>query len=275
MSNAAFKLAVCQIKTQLDKALTMEKAESMVREAAQNGANVVVLPEMFNCPYSKEYFKPFADAENGESVESMSRWARENGIILVGGTIPEKDGDKLYNTCFVFDEQGSVIARHRKAHLFDVDIEGGIRFKESNHFSAGNEITVFDTKYGKMGVLVCFDMRFPELVRAMARRGAEIVFCPAQFNMTTGPRHWELTIRSRAMDNEIFFVGASAARYEGFNYECWGHSTVASPFGMVIAECDESEQILYCDIDLGEVSSVRRQLPTFLHLREDLYKVAD
>ena len=269
-----FKLAVCQIRTETDKAVTMRKAENMVREAAQNGANVVVLPEMFNCPYDKAYFRPFADAENGESIEAMSVWARENEIILIGGSIPERDGDKLYNTCFVFDEKGSIIARHRKAHLFDVDIEGGIRFKESNSFAAGNEITVFDTKYGRMGVMVCFDIRFPELARAMAKRGAEVIFCPAQFNMTTGPRHWELSVRARAMDNELFFVGASAARYDGFSYECWGHSSVASPFGMIIASCDEKEQILYCDIDLNEVAQTRCQLPTFLNLREDLYLVA-
>ena len=268
-----FKLAVVQIRTELDKALTMEKAERMIKEAAENGANVVVLPEMYNCPYSGEYFKPFANRENGESIEAMSRWSKENGIILVGGTIPEREGDKLYNTCFVFDKEGRIIAKHRKAHLFDVDIEGGVRFKESNSFAAGNEITVFDTEYGKMGVVVCFDIRFPELVRTMAKRGAELILCPAQFNMTTGPRHWELTIRARAMDNEIYFVGASAARFEGFAYECWGHSTVADPFGMVEASCDEKEQILYCDIDLNEVDSVRRQLPTFLNLRENLYTV--
>ena len=145
---------------------------------------------------------------------------------------------------------------------------------ESHNFAPGEDITVFDTQYGKIGVLICFDMHFPELVRAMAKRGAELIFCPAQFNMTTGPKHWELTVRARAMDNEVYYVGASAARYEGFDYECWGHSTVADPFGMVAASCDETEQILYCDIDLNEVDSVRRQLPTFLHLREDVYTVA-
>lgn len=268
-----FKLAVIQLRTELDKSVTMEKAERMVREAAEKGAKVVVLPEMFNCPYAQGWFRKSADAENGESVEEMSRWARENGVILIGGTIPEKEEEKLYNTCFVFNEQGEIIAKHRKMHLFDVCIEGGICFKESKNFAAGNEITVFDTSYGKMGVIVCFDIRFPELVRTMAKRGAEVIFCPAQFNMTTGPRHWELTIRARAMDNEIYFVGASAARYEGFDYETWGHSTVAGPFGMVEASCDEREQILYCDVDLNEVDSVRRQLPTFLNLREDMYTV--
>jgi omega-amidase len=269
-----FKLAIIQIRTETDKAKTMDKAEHMIAEAALNGAQVIVLPEMWNCPYSKKYFHTFADNEKGESVEAMARWASENGIILVGGSVPEKCGDRLYNTCYVFDESGNQIARHRKIHLFDVDIKGGVRFKESNSFAPGEDITVFDTRYGKMGVEICFDIRFPELSRAMAKRGAEIILCPAQFNMTTGPRHWELSVRARAMDNEVFFVGASAARYEGFDYECWGHSTVADPFGMVMATCDEKEQILYCDINLNEVDSVRQQLPTFLHLREDVYDVA-
>lgn len=268
-----FMLAVIQLRTELDKACTMEKAERMVKEAAENGAKIVVLPEMFNCPYASGYFRKFANAEYGESVAEMARWAAENRIILVGGSIPETEGDKLYNTCFVFNEQGEVIAKHRKIHLFDVDIKGGVCFKESKNFTAGNEITVFDTSLGKMGVMICFDIRFPELARTMAKRGAEVIFCPAQFNMTTGPRHWEISIRARAMDNEIYFVGASAARYEGFDYEAWGHSTVAGPFGIVEATCDEKEQILYCDIDLNEVDSVRRQLPTFLNLREDIYTV--
>ncbi len=269
-----FKLAAVQLRTETDKAETLRKAGRMVAEAACGGARLVILPEMWSCPYTSKYFDDFSEPEDGESVQAMSRWARDNGIILVGGSLPEKCGDKLYNTCYVFDESGRQIARHRKIHLFDVDIKGGVRFKESNSFAPGGDITVFDTSLGRMGVEICFDIRFPELSRAMASRGAQLILCPAQFNMTTGPRHWELSVRSRAMDNELFFVGASAARYEGFAYECWGHSTVVDPFGMVIAACDEKEQILYCDIDLNEVDSVREQLPTFLHLREDVYDVA-
>ncbi len=269
-----FKLAVVQLRTETDMEQTLAKAERMVAEAARSGAKLVVLPEMWSCPYSKKYFHAVADNDNGRSRDAMARWAGDEGIILVGGSVPERCGDKLYNTCYVFDETGRQIARHRKIHLFDVDIKGGVRFKESNSFASGEDITVFDTSLGRMGVEICFDIRFPELSRAMAKRGAELILCPAQFNMTTGPRHWELSVRARAMDNELFFVGASAARYEGFDYECWGHSTVAGPFGMVLASCDEKEQILYCDIDLNEVDSVREQLPTFLHLREDVYNVA-
>ena len=167
-----------------------------------------------------------------------------------------------------------MIARHRKIHLFDVDLPG-MRFQESASFSAGEEITVFDTPFGRFGVAICFDVRFPELFRAMARRGAEMIFLPAQFNGKTGPAHWEITLRMRALDNEIFVAGASAARYEGFSYECWGHSLVADPYGTVIASCDEKEQILTAEIDLDRIRQVRAQLPTFLHLRRQIYSVAE
>lgn len=268
------KIAVCQLRTELEQSVTMEKAGDMVRRAAGAGADIVVLPEMFNCPYSKEYFRKYAALGHGAAVEAMSGWAKENGVLLVGGSVPETEDGRIYNTCFVFDEAGRQIARHRKVHLFDVDVPG-MRFTESNTFSPGSNITVFDTRFGKMGAAVCFDLRFPELFRAMASRGAKLIFLPAQFNMATGPAHWELSLRARAVDNEVFIVAAAAARYEGFSYECWGHSTVVGPYGDVIASCGEKEQILYADIDLDRVDQVRRMLPTFTRLRRDVYKVAD
>lgn len=268
------KLAVCQIRTELDQHQTMDKAYRMIAEAAGNGAEIVVLPEMWNCPYSKEYFKKYAALGHHEAASAMSQWAAEFGVLLVGGSGPETEEGRIYNTCFVFDSQGRQIARHRKVHLFDVDLPG-MRFRESSTFTPGEKVTVFDTPFGKMGCAVCFDLRFPELFRAMAVRGAKVIFLPAQFNTTTGPAHWEMSLRMRAVDNELFMVGASAARYEGFNYLCWGHSTVCDPFGQVIAGCDEKEQILYSDIDLDRVDEVRRSLPTFLHLRRDVYTVAE
>lgn len=268
------KIAVCQLRTELIQEETMKKAEGMVHEAAAKGADFVVLPEMFNCPYSKEYFKKYASLGHETAVEAMSSWARELGIYLVGGSIPEHEGGRIYNTCFVFDRQGRQIARHRKVHLFDVDIPG-MRFKESATFAPGEEITVFDTEYGKMGAAICFDLRFPELFRAMAVRGAQVVFLPAQFNMKTGPAHWDISLRSRAVDNEYFMVAAAAARYEGFNYECWGHSMVIDPFGQVLASCEAEETTVFAEIELQRVDEVRAQLPTFLKLRREIYTVAE
>ena len=148
-------------------------------------------------------------------------------------------------------------------------------FHESATFSPGKEITVFDTEFGRMGAAICFDVRFPELFRAMAVRGAKVIFLPAQFNMTTGPAHWADTLKIRAVDNEVFFIGASAARYDGFDYECWGHSVVYDPYGIVLAEADETEQIITAELDLRRVDEVRAQLPTFMRLRRDVYTVAE
>ena len=267
------KLAILQLRTELDRGSTMEKTARMLREAAEQGAKMAVLPEMFNCPYAGKYFRDFAAQGHEETVEALSELARENRIWLAGGSVPEREGERLYNTCFIFDDRGELIARHRKIHLFDIEAPG-MRFRESNTFSPGREITVFDTPWGKMGAAICFDVRFPELFRAMARRGARLILLPAQFNMTTGPVHWESTLRIRAVDNEVFLAAASAARYEGFSYECWGHSLVSDPWGTLIAAADEKEQLLYADIDFARVEEVRRQLPTFLHLREDVYEVA-
>ena len=273
VNEQTIRLAVVQLRTETDYAQTMEKARRMLGEAAEHGTDIAVLPEMFSCPYDRAYFKLFTARGHEETAAALADWAKEFGLILVGGSIPEREGEWLYNSSFVFDEQGRQLARHRKVHLFDVDLPG-MRFHESHTFSPGTEVTTFETRFGTMGLAICFDLRFPELFRAMAARGAKVIFLPAQFNLTTGPAHWELSLRSRAVDNELFVVGASAARYEGFSYECWGHSTVVDPLGTVIASCDETEQILYSELDLGRIDTVRRQLPTFLHLRRDVYEVA-
>ncbi len=274
MTENAFKLAVCQLKTEADYRAAMDKTEAMLRTAAEHGAQVAVLPEMFNCPYSGQYFKRFAAAGHEDAVAQMSRWAKENSLLLVGGSVPEREDGKLYNSCFVFDSEGRQIARHRKVHLFDVDLPD-VRFKESNTFAAGDGVTTFETPWGVMGAAICFDLRFPELFRAMALRGARVIFVPAQFSVSTGRAHWQMALRARAVDNELFVAGASAARCGDFGYECWGHSMAVDPFGRVLAEADEREQILYAEIDLSRVDEVRRQLPTFLHLRRDVYRVAE
>lgn len=267
------KLALCQLRTELVLEETLDKAGRMVREAAANGAEIVVLPEMFSCPYSARYFYDFAARGHGQIYDRLAAWARENRVLLVGGSIPETEDGRIYNSAFVFGSDGRQLARHRKVHLFDVDIPG-MRFKESDTFTRGEEITVFDSPYGRFGLAICFDVRFPELFRAMAERGARLVFLPAQFNLKTGPMSWELLLRGRAADNQLFVAACAAARYVGFSYECWGHSTVTDPFGRVTATCDETEQILYAEPDFSLIDEARRQIPLFSSLRDDLYPVA-
>lgn len=274
MNNEKLKIAVCQLATEPEREATMDKTARMVREAAAHGADVAVLPEMFCCPYSRRGFREFAARGHRDVIRALSALARENQILLVGGSVPETEGEALYNTCFIFDREGREIARHRKVHLFDIDVPG-MCFRESDSFSPGREITVFPTPWGKMGAAICFDVRFPELFRAMALRGARVIFLPAQFNRTTGPAHWEMTLRARAVDNELFMVAAAAAPNPALSYQCWGHSAVYGPWGETLAACGDEETILYADVDLARVDEVRRQLPTVLHLRRDVYQVSE
>ncbi|MBP3700580.1 MAG: carbon-nitrogen hydrolase family protein [Lachnospiraceae bacterium] len=257
------KLGLCQMSVTADKEANLRKAEEMVREAAAQGAQLVVLPEMFQCPYANANFPLYAEEGEGESYGRLSSMARENGVTLVGGSIPERSagGDQIYNTSYIFGPHGQLLGRHRKVHLFDVDVPGGIRFKESDTLTAGDSITVVDTPVGRIGVAICFDIRFAEMFRAMACAGAQILCVPAAFNMTTGPAHWELSFRMRAVDNQCFVAGCSPARDEKGSYVAYGHSIVTGPWGNVVAQADGQEQVVVAEVDLGEISRIRSQLP--------------
>ncbi|MEI8215832.1 MAG: carbon-nitrogen hydrolase family protein [Eubacteriales bacterium] len=267
-----YKIALCQIKVGMNKEENMNKAEAMIREAASCAADVIALPEMFMCPYSNKYFKKYSESEGGEIFNRLSDIAKELGIYLIAGTIPENDGEKIYNTCFAFDQEGNLIGKHRKVHLFDIDIKGAINFKESDTLESGDKSTVIDTKFGKIGIAICYDMRFPELIRKMTLEGAKLIVVPGAFNMTTGPAHWELTIRTRALDNQIYFAAVSPARDMRSAYQAFGNSGVANPWGVFSGKTDEKEGIVYSDIDLDYVDEIREQLPLLKHRREEVYK---
>lgn len=266
-----FRIGLCQMKGSFDKRESMRTAEKFIREAAEHGAQVISLPEMWNCPYANEYFREYGEPADGPTVEFLSRLAAELGIYLIGGSIPELEGDEVYNTSFSFDKKGTLIGRHRKVHLFDIDVKDGIRFMESDTLTAGEDMTVLDTEFCKIGVAICYDVRFPEWFRKMALAGAELIVLPAAFNMTTGPAHWDLTMRARALDNQVYFAANSPARDETAPYQAYGNSCIASPWGEFIAHTDEKESIVYGDIDLERVTAIRQQLPLLKHRRETLY----
>lgn len=266
------KIGVIQSLVSPDREANLSSAGACIRRAAAGGADIVVLGEMFGCPYENSAFVANAEPGDGPSVTRLSRAAAENGVYLVGGSIPLLEDGKLYNASFVFDRTGRIIAVHRKVHLFDIDVDGGQYFKESDTFTPGNGVTLFDTEFGRMGLCICFDFRFPELARLMALEGARCIFVPAAFNMTTGPAHWELMFRQRAVDNQLFTVGAAPARsYEG--YVSYANSMVVSPWGDVLYRADEKPAVAVVEIDLSQIESVRRQLPLLSARRTDLYAV--
>lgn len=266
------KLALCQMQVSENKEENLNAAADLVRQAAQQGAQTVCLPEMFCCPYDNACFPAYAEKIDGEIVRRLSQAAREAGCLLVGGSFPEREGNRIYNTCPVFGRDGALLGRHRKMHLFDIDVAGGIRFEESAVLSAGNSCTVIDTEFGKIGVAICFDVRFVELFRAMALEGAQLVFLPAAFNPTTGPAHWELTMRARALDNQIFLAACAPARNDEASYRSYGHSCVTTPWGEVAGQLGEQPGILYAEIELDQISKVRRELPILSARRTDCYE---
>lgn len=256
-----------------DKKANIGKAVEMIGKASDNGAEIVVLPEMFNCPYDTSKFQSYSEEQgSSETLKAVSSAAKEYGIYLIAGSIPESRNGKIYNSSFIFKE-GHLVDVHRKLHLFDVDIPDGVFFKESEIISAGNKITVVDNDAVKMGVAICYDIRFPELFRLMALMGSELVVVPGAFNTTTGPAHWETTIRARAIDNQVYMVAASPARNYDLSYTAYGNSMIVDPWGKIIARAEEVEEIIYADIERSRLLDVRKQLPLLEHRRTDIYSL--
>ncbi len=266
-----YRIAGCQMMPSTDIEVSRRRFEEMAREAAGAGADILLFPEIWTCPYIGPLFDGAKEPEGGENFTFMSSLARELGVYIFGGSIPEEDGEKVYNTCFVFGRDGKLLGKHRKAHLFDVDIKGGITFTESDFVSPGDSSTVIDTEFGKIGIAICFDIRFAEFSRKMVRDGAQVILLPAAFNLTTGPAHWELSVRMRAVDNQVYFMGVQPARDPDCSFKAWGHSTVSDPFGRVIDSCDEDPAIIFADIDTDMIREIRDELPILKAMRYELY----
>ncbi len=266
------EVSLCQMKVDADKAKSLGKARRMIEEAANLGAQIVMLPEMFNCPYDINCFHTYAEElPMGETALLLAELARSKKIYLVGGSIPELAGRDLYNTCLVFDPEGQIIGKYRKAHLFDVQVKGGIEFRESAVLKAGDSLTLVNTPWGKIGIMICYDVRFPEFARKLASAGAKMIFVPAAFNLTTGPAHWETLFRSRALDNQLFCLGNSPARDENASYHAYGHSLAANPWGRIIGQLDEKEGLLTVELDLDQIEEVRQAIPVWRQRRPELY----
>ncbi|MGE5371428.1 MAG: carbon-nitrogen hydrolase family protein [Solirubrobacterales bacterium] len=267
------RAGICQMNVVNDKKANLQTAVALVRRAAEKGARLAVLPEMFNCPYASEQFPEYAEPlETGPTVSFLSALAKSTSIYLAGGSIPERDAEgHIYNTATFFAPDGRLIARHRKMHLFDVDIPGGITFRESETLTAGSQVTTAQTDFGTIGLAICYDLRFPELARLMVLNGASLLIYPGAFNTTTGPKHWHLLLRARAVDNQAFVLAASPAFHEAGGYPAYGHSLVVDPWGAIIAEAENSETLLMADLDLDLIDQARAQIPVLQHRRTDCY----
>lgn len=279
------KIALCQMNVVDNKEENIKKAIQMIKDSKKQGADLAVLPEMFNCPYENEKFIEYGEEfEDSITLKRIAETAKDENIHVLAGSIPEiemsldeegKDEKSIYNTSVLFDNQGKILGKHRKMHLFDIDVKGKIYFKESDTLSAGSNFTVIETELARIGIGICYDIRFVELSRIMTLNGAEILIFPGAFNLTTGPAHWEILFKSRALDNQVYTIGVAPALDKTANYNSFGHSIAVNPWGEVIEELDFDEDLKIVEIDLNEIKRIREEIPILKNRRCDLYEIKE
>lgn len=267
-------IGVVQLIPSDDKAANIQRVKELVEAVVKlHKCQIVFLPENANCPSKKCHLNAenIEDLDNPESTLSQFRQLAKNlDIYLVAGSIPIKENGKIYNTCYCIDRSGEVKAEYRKIHLFDADIPGKVTAKESDIISPGNSYGVFETEFCKIGVGICYDVRFPEYSLLLKKEfNVDVLTFPACFHEKTGEMHWEILSRSRALDNNVFVVmpGQGKDTKDPESYKCWGHSTVVDPFGFVQASIGQEEGFFATTIDLNKNKEISEQIPTWKNKR--------
>jgi predicted amidohydrolase len=268
------RVACVQMNAGTDKAANLETAERLVARAASTGADVVVLPEKWNAIGSPDTLRANAEPlEGGESVAALRDWARTHAITLVGGSITEiREGRaRLSNTCPVFGPDGELAAVYRKIHMFDVEI-GGHVYRESEAEEPGEETTVCDVEGWRVGLSVCYDLRFPELYRILALEGAELVTVPAAFTLYTGKDHWELLLRARAVENQCYVAAANMWGVHEGGKASYGRSAIVDPWGVVLAQAADEDTVIAAELDRAHLEGIRRALPSLANRQPTAYR---
>ena len=266
-----YRAAVVQMNSGDDIRKNKEKITDYIREAAENGAALVIFPE--HAEYLGPDYGSHASPVPGETTRFFASCAREYGIHVHCGTMTEKNPEGCpCNTSILFSPEGGILGSYRKLHMFDVDIENGPGYRESDEISKGDRIVLCDTGLGRMGMAVCYDLRFPEMFRLMAKQGADLMVLPANFTRDTGVSHWEPLIRARAIENTCYVMAAGQCGRKAA-FMAHGHSMIVDPWGDVLAMAGDHEEILYAQIDTDRIRQVRRQIPSVSNIREDVYQL--
>ena len=268
------RVACVQMTSRRDKAANIETAERLLAKAASTGADVVVLPEKWNAIGDADVLHAAAELlDGGESVEAMARWAGQHGVTLVGGSITERrDGrEKLSNTSLVFDPEGNLVAAYRKIHLFDVEV-GGVTYLESEAEEPGDEPVVADVEGWRIGLSVCYDVRFPELYRILTLEGAELLTVPAHFTTPTGKDHWHVLLRARAIENQAYVAAAAQVGETLPGKPAYGRSLIADPWGTVLVQAPDVETVVTAELDRSRLREIRAKLPSLANRQPDAYK---
>jgi deaminated glutathione amidase len=264
------RVAAVQLNSTAEKARNLATAERLVRAAAAEGAELVALPEKWNLLGSGEDLVAGAEALDGPSLTAARGWARELGIHLLAGSVSERGAEKPANTSVLIGPGGEDLAVYRKIHMFDVDA-GGVSYRESEHERPGSEIVTAPLGDVELGLAVCYDLRFPELFRILALRGAKLVALPSAFTAATGRDHWEVLLRARAIEDQVFLLAPNQVGTAPPHYDSFGHSAIVDPWGRVLAIAPEGECFVAADLDFGELERVRESLPSLANRRPQAY----
>jgi predicted amidohydrolase len=271
------RAAAIQLNSTGDKARNLDVAERLVRAAAADGAELAVLPEKWNLLGDPEAQLAGAEALDGPAISAARSWADDLDIHLVAGSVTERAErqEKAFNTSILIGPDGEVEARYRKIHLFDVDV-GGVAYRESDHETPGDEVVTAALGNAlegvTLGLTVCYDLRFPELYRILAVRGAIVVTVPSAFTMETGRDHWEVLLRARAIENQAFVIAANQVGDAPPHYRSYGRSAIVDPWGVVLAQAPDEECFVAADLDLDFQERVRAKLPSLANRRPESYR---
>ncbi len=277
VSEGEMRAAAIQLNSTADAARNLETAGRLVRDAAADGAELVVLPEKWNLLGDSRTLLEGAEALDGPSVEATRAWARELEIHLIAGSFAERsEGEaRAFNTSVLIDAGGEVLAVYRKIHMFDVEV-GGVTYRESESEQPGEDIVVAGVASGgeevEVGLTVCYDLRFPELYRILAVRGARVITVPSAFTATTGRDHWEVLLRARAIENQAYVVAPNQIGKAPPHYESYGRSAIVDPWGVVIALAPDRECYIAADLDLDAQRRIRESLPSLANRRPEAYR---
>ena len=261
------KISIIQMNTTDDKANNLNKAEKFINEAVNQGAGLVCLPETFNWLGSDDEKISNSESIPGETSEFLSSLAVKNNIYIHSGSILEKvsEKEKCYNTSFLINPKGDIIAKYSKIHLFDAEVDA-VKYYEFEYVEAGNDVVTIIDNDITFGFSICYDLRFPELYRLLSQKGADIIFSPAAFTIPTGTAHWKTLVKARAIENQVFMIACAQVGTDGSGKAYYGHSMVIDPWGNVLVEMDgESEGISTIDLDLSLINEVRKKMSVLKH----------
>jgi predicted amidohydrolase len=264
-----FTAAAIQMLASDDKTANLAEAARWIRQSAAAGAKLVALPEVFIWRGDKRSERAAAEPISGPASTAMAVLARELGIYLLGGSILEEipGSAKAFNTSLLFDPSGKLIATYRKIHLFDVNLANKVSARESDTRAAGDTVVIVETELCRMGLSVCYDLRFAELYRQLAHRQADLIFVPSAFTAYTGQAHWEPLLRARAIENQVYIIAPNQFGKNPQSFETHGHSMIVDPWGEIVAVLADGPGFVTAEIDLDYLSQVRRELPCLTHRR--------